>query len=155
MSLIVLALRKLGLLGTVIVLGYLFYEGAPGLRDIPYIDRIPMARELLAGRVRTEVAKERERSDEKIAAAREGYVLETELLTAQAQVKEMARQRDANALAFDDYRKHAFAAAEIERLAEEQTEKAIAEDTNPNGSDWTDDDRLWLCAQRRAPDCSR
>jgi hypothetical protein len=43
-----------------ILLMLAFYEGVPVLRDIPLIDRVPMVRELLAGRVPLQVAKARD-----------------------------------------------------------------------------------------------
>lgn len=43
-----------------ILLMLAFYEGVPVLRDIPLVDRVPVARELLAGRVSIEVAKARD-----------------------------------------------------------------------------------------------
>ena len=153
MSILLAIFRQLGLAGSILLVGYVFYEGAPVLRDIPYIDRVPAVRELLAGRVATEVAKERAKGESELAAARKGYVLETELMAAQARAAEIERQRNASAIALEEYRKRAVAAAEMDRIAQEQMEKAIAQDTGDDGSHWTDDDRNWLCSQRQAQGC--
>jgi hypothetical protein len=51
------------------MLGY--YEGVPVLRDIPFADRIPVVRELIAGRVPPERAKARNMTQ----AARQGMLV--------------------------------------------------------------------------------
>ncbi|MBD9390114.1 hypothetical protein IB237_23215 [Agrobacterium sp. AGB01] len=43
-----------------ILLMVAFYEGVPVLRDFPFIDRVPVVRELLVGRVPLQAAKARD-----------------------------------------------------------------------------------------------
>lgn len=56
MTAVIFAMRQIGLTGCVILALLAYYEGVPGLRDIPYLDRLPVARDLLAGRVAKQAA---------------------------------------------------------------------------------------------------
>lgn len=47
-------LRFLGPAGIAAVLAFLFYEGLPGINRLPYVDQIPIIRELGVGRVELE-----------------------------------------------------------------------------------------------------
>lgn len=147
-TLLISILRQIGLTGCVVLLLLGFYEGVPFVRDIPFIDRVPVLREIFAGRVKTAVAEAND-------AAREGYVLLAEKEAAEAQIAEMERQRNAAARALEEYRKRAAADRLTDRISEEQMEKAIVEDNADDGSRWTDADRDWLCSYRRTPDCRR
>ena len=87
-----------------------------------------------------------------------GYVLLSEKTAAEAKVTELERQRNAAALALEDYRKRAVSDALTQQKLEAQLEQAIKDD-NQNVDDgdyrWGDADRLWLCRQRGAADCGR
>ncbi|KQR30531.1 hypothetical protein ASF91_17310 [Rhizobium sp. Leaf155] len=92
------------------------------------------------------------------AALLEGYVLLSEKTAAEAKAAEMERQRNAAALALEDYRKRAVADALTQQKLEAQLEQAIKDD-NQNMDDgdyrWSDDDRRWLCEQRGEAYCRR
>ncbi|NTB01063.1 hypothetical protein [Agrobacterium tumefaciens] len=92
------------------------------------------------------------------AALLQGYVLQSEKSALESQLAELERQRNAAAQSLEEYRKRAMADALTQQRLEAQLEQAIKDD-NQNVDDgdyrWTDDDRLWLCKQRGAPDCSR
>lgn len=119
MTLIVLILRTLGL-PLVIVMAFLgFYEGVPFLRDIPFIDRVPVVRELVAGRVATESAKA-------AAAARAGYVLQVQAAAALALSNEYKRQMDVQQTVIDAYQIQYKNALAREAEQDADTEKAIA-----------------------------
>ncbi|MDP9572375.1 UNVERIFIED_ORG: hypothetical protein J2W66_002868 [Agrobacterium larrymoorei] len=87
-----------------------------------------------------------------------GYVLLSEKTAAEAKANEMERQRNAAALALEDYRKRALADALTQQKLEAQLEEAIRDD-NQNLEDgdyrWSDADRLWLCHQRGEAYCRR
>jgi hypothetical protein len=87
-----------------------------------------------------------------------GYVLLSEKTAAEAKVTELERQRNAAALALEEYRKRAVSDALTQQKLEAQLEQAIKDD-NQNVDDgdyrWSDADRLWLCRQRGAADCGR
>lgn len=90
--------------------------------------------------------------------ARAGYVLLSEKTALQSQLDEMQRQRNAAAQSLEEYRKRAVADALTQQKLEAQLEQAIQDD-NQNADDgdyrWSDADRLWLCQQRGAVNCSR
>lgn len=92
------------------------------------------------------------------AALLNGYVLLSEKTAAEAKAAEMERQRNAAALALEDYRKRAVADALTQQKLEAQLEQAIKDD-NQNMDDgdyrWSDDDRRWLCEQRGEAYCRR
>lgn len=87
-----------------------------------------------------------------------GYVLLSEKTAAEAKAAELERQRNAAALALEEYRKRAVSDALTQQKLEAQLEQAIKDD-NQNVDDgdyrWSDADRLWLCRQRGAADCGR
>ncbi len=87
-----------------------------------------------------------------------GYVLLSEKTEAEAKATELERQRNAAALALEEYRKRAVSDALTQQKLEAQLEQAIKDD-NQNDDDgdyrWSDADRLWLCRQRGAADCGR
>lgn len=87
-----------------------------------------------------------------------GYVLLSEKTAAEAKAAELERQRNAAALALEDYRKRAAADALAQQALEAQLEEAIRNDNQKMDDGdyrWSDADRLWLCRQRGAADCSR
>ncbi|MBB3234458.1 hypothetical protein [Phyllobacterium endophyticum] len=111
---VVAILRALGipLCIFLVMLGY--YEGVPVLRDIPFADRVPVVRELIAGRVPSERAKAAD-------AARQGYVTEARATAAEAKTAELQRQVNAGQLVISSYQK----IAKNDRARDEQ----IAADT--------------------------
>lgn len=87
-----------------------------------------------------------------------GYVLLSEKTAAEAKAAELERQRNAAALALEDYRKRAAADALAQQALEAQLEEAIRNDNQKMDDGdyrWSDADRLWLCRQRGAADCGR
>lgn len=92
------------------------------------------------------------------AALLSGYVLQSEKTALQAQLNEVERQRNAAAQSLEEYRKRAVADALTQQKLESQLEQAIQDD-NQNADDgdyrWSDRDRIWLCQQRGAANCSR
>lgn len=92
------------------------------------------------------------------AALLQGYVLISEKTAAESLATEMIRQRNAAAQSLEEYRRRAVADALMQQKLEAQLEQAIKDD-NQNSDDgdyrWSDADRLWLCKQRGAADCSR
>lgn len=92
------------------------------------------------------------------ASLLEGYVLQSEKAALETQLTEMERQKNAAARSLEEYRKRAVADALTQQKLEAQLEQAIKDD-NQNADDgdyrWSDADRLWLCKQRGAFDCSR
>ncbi|MGL4094788.1 hypothetical protein [Agrobacterium cavarae] len=92
------------------------------------------------------------------AALLKGYVLLSEKTAAEAKAAELERQRNAAALALEDYRKRAAADALAQQALEAQLEEAIRNDNQKMDDGdyrWSDADRLWLCRQRGAADCGR
>jgi DNA-binding transcriptional regulator YdaS (Cro superfamily) len=119
-----------------------FYEGVPGLRDIPGISYVPVIRDFVVGRVQAQRALASE-------AAVEGYVSRTELKAAQAEAARLKKQADDNArFAADAHKQAAVARLERDR-ALSQTEKDSAEETDPNISRWRQPD-LDRLSERRA-----
>lgn len=94
------------------------------------------------------------------AAILKGYVLLSEKTAAEAKANEMERQRNAAALALEDYRKRAVADALIQQKLEAELEQAIKDDNqNLDDGDYRWDavrDLEWLCRHgSKAPDCRR
>ncbi len=114
-----------------------FYEGVPGLRDIPGISYVPVVRDFVVGRVQAQRAIA-------VEAALEGYVARTELKAAQAQAARLQKQADDNArLAAEANTQTAIARAQRDQ-AHADLDKRIAADEDPNISRWRqlDLDRL-------------
>jgi hypothetical protein len=110
----------------------------PALRDIPFADRIPVVRELIAGRVATEKA-------EGASAAREGFVALSEKTALEAQLAKERRDRLLASQLYDEAQKRATAAAAAKKVADETLDKIIREDAGmPGGGLWTDDDDKWV-----------
>lgn len=133
MTWIALILRTLGLPLVIVLLGLGFYEGVPFLRDIPFADRIPVVRELVAGRVATERAKAAQE-------ARAGYVVEQRATAAEALAKELQRQIQGQQIVIDAYQvqyKNQLAkdaernAADEEAIRQRQAEQKAAGGPKP------------------------
>ncbi|MBY5804064.1 hypothetical protein HFN52_10690 [Rhizobium leguminosarum] len=132
------AAQAIGAVGVTILLMLGFYEGVPGLRDIPFAGKIPVIREFIVGRVELERGKAAD-------AAREGYVARSELTAAKAEAERYRLQAVQNAIfAADARRQAADASATLNRKLSEQ-ENENAKDTDPGVSRWRqyDLDRLY------------
>lgn len=106
-----------------------FYEGVPGLRDIPFIGSVPVIREFIVGRVEIESAKAAK-------VAKEGYVARSELTAAKAEAERYRIQAIQNAAFAEQAREQAKTAnAERDRALADQ-EKINAEDKDPDVSRW-------------------
>lgn len=133
LTIVLSMLRMLGL-PACIILGFLaFYEGVPLLRDIPFADRIPVVREIVAGRVATERAKAAQE-------ARAGYVVEQRATAAEALAKELQRQIQGQQIVIDAYQvqyKNQLAkdaernAADEEAIRQRQAEQKAAGGPKP------------------------
>ncbi|MGO7560563.1 hypothetical protein ACC754_14055 [Rhizobium johnstonii] len=131
------AVQAIGPVGLTILLMLGFYEGVPGLRDIPFAGKIPVVREFIVGRVELERGKAAD-------AAREGYVARSELTAARAEAERYRLQAVQNSIfAADARRQAADAASRLNQKLSEQ-EKESANDTDPDVSRWRqyDLDRL-------------
>lgn len=138
--------RQIGVTGCVVLVLLGFYEGVPGLRDIPFVDRLPFFREFVVGRVKLEAAKA-------AAAATEGLVKRSELTAAKARAAALEEQ-----IAIS--RRMAAAAlrqADADRRERDQAERELearidADRKNSSGDDgcgtWTDRDDEWRMQNR-------
>lgn len=144
MPFVMMVLRQVGVIGCIILGMLAFYEGVPFLRDVPGIASIPIARELIAGRLATVAADAAER-------ARAGLVASAELAAAQARADKLASELAANALLADDARRQALAARIEAQLIRSELEKRIAEDKDPSISRWTERDLERLRQQPGRP----
>ncbi|CAN7293413.1 hypothetical protein LJR221_001419 [Agrobacterium tumefaciens] len=129
-----------------IVITSVYWLGVPLLNDYPVLKNIPLIGNLAVGHVETVKAE-----------ALRGYVLLSEKAAAEARTRELERQLNAAAQSLEEYRKRAVADALTQQKLEAQLEQAIKDD-NQDADDgdyrWSDADRLWLCKQRGAADCS-
>ncbi|APG88024.1 hypothetical protein SAMCCGM7_pC0826 (plasmid) [Sinorhizobium americanum CCGM7] len=64
--------RQISITGCALLFILGFYEGVPGIRDVPFVDRVPFVREFIVGRVKLEAGKA-------AAAATEVLVARSEL----------------------------------------------------------------------------
>jgi hypothetical protein len=146
MTILVAILRALGLPACIFLVMLAYYEGVPALRDIPFADRIPVVRELIAGRVPTERANASRE-------AREGFVALTEKTALEAQLAKEQRDRLLASQLYDEARKRATAAAAAKKVADEKLERTIREDAGvPGGGVWTADDDQWVRNHRGKAD---
>jgi hypothetical protein len=127
--------------GGAILLLLAYYEGVPVLRDIPFADRIPVVRELIAGRVATERAKA-------ATDARAGFVALSEKTALEAQLAKEQRDRLVASQLYDEALKRATAAAEANRKANERLENIINGDTSADGSYPSQSDLDWVSRHR-------
>jgi len=123
-----------------------YYEGVPGLRDIPGVQHIPIVRDLVVGQIEKEKA-------EAVRTATADLVDRAELVAVREKADEFLRQINImKRLAAEAEKKAVEARLEADR-AREELEKAIAEDTDPDVSRWRqhDLDRLRSFDQRAPP----
>ncbi|WP_132075966.1 hypothetical protein [Sinorhizobium americanum] len=133
-------LRQLGITGSIVLLLLGFYEGVPGLRDIPFVDRVPFVREFIVGRVKLEAAKA-------AASATEGLVARSELKTAKARAAALEEQIRINRRMAEAALQEAERSRRDAETATKELEARIAEDTSDDGCTWSDRDLEWLRAR--------
>jgi hypothetical protein len=120
MTIVTAIIRTLGLPLCIFLVMLGYYEGVPVLRDIPFANRIPVVRELIAGRVPLERAKAAD-------AARSGYVLEAEKTAAEAKAAKIERDRAAAQIFIDAYQVQVMNRQTLDALENEQHEQEIAD----------------------------
>lgn len=81
--------RLIGVTGCAVLALLAYYEGIPGIRDIPGTAHIPIVRDFIAGRVEKVAA-------ERVAAATADLVARSELIAARSRAAELERQIDIN-----------------------------------------------------------
>lgn len=138
--------RYLGVAGCAVVALLVYYEGIPGVRDIPGIAHLPVVRDLVVGKVEKAAAAASEKATANLVAR-------TELTAAQAKANELRRQLDIAKRLADAAQKQAIAAQGEADSARETLEKRIEDDRNPADSRWRqhDLDRLRQYDQRAPP----
>ena len=129
--------RLIGVTGCTVLALLAYYEGIPGIRDIPGTAHIPIVREFIAGRVEKVAA-------ERVAAATAGLVARSELIAARSRAAELERQIDINKKLAESASRQAQAARIDADRAREDLERKIANDRDPDISRWRqrDLDRL-------------
>ncbi len=120
MTIFIAILRALGIPLCIFLFMLGYYEGVPVLRDIPFVDQIPVVRELIAGRVPTERVRAAD-------AARSGYVLEAEKKAAEARAAKMEKDRAAAQKVIDAYQVQLMNRQTLDALENEQHEQEIAD----------------------------
>lgn len=133
-------IRQIGITGCAVLLLLGYYEGVPGLRDIPFVDRIPVVREFIAGRVATASA-------EASAHATKDLVGRVELTAAEARVRALEAQILIQRRMAEAERRQADRAREQAETARRELEARIAEDTTDDGGAWSARDDEWLRAR--------
>ena len=146
MTILMALARYLGVAGCAIVALLIYYEGVPGLRDMPFVSHIPIVRDLVVGKVDRAAA-------EAVEKATATLVARAELSTAQAKADELRRQLDIMKRMADAAQKQAAAAQVEADHAREALEKALEDDRDPDDSRWSqhDLDRLRQYDQRAPP----
>ncbi|MDK1386392.1 hypothetical protein QN224_13330 [Sinorhizobium sp. 8-89] len=129
--------RQIGVTGCAVLLLLGYYEGVPGLRDIPFIERVPFAREFIVGRVSIEAAKAS-------ADATRRMVARSELKTALAKAAALEEQIRTNKRMAEAALKEAERARLDAETANKELEATIAQDLDDDGCTWTDRDLDWL-----------
>lgn len=139
MTLFLAVLRMLGLPLVIVIVLIGYYEGLPFLKDIPLIDRVPIVRELVTGRVQSERVKAAN-------AAREGYVLLAEKTLAEAKARKLEADAAATAKILDYYRQELVKTYDLYAKEDFQNEKDRKDYIGKNGGKpLTQPDIDWLC----------
>lgn len=121
--------QQIGAVGVVFGLTLAYYEGVPGLRDIPGSTHLPIIREFIVGRVRMERAKAAE-------AATEGMVSRFEKQRLQARAEELQRQIDIISRRAEEARAQALSAENETEQSRKRLERKVEGDNDPNISRW-------------------
>lgn len=138
--------RYLGVAGCAIVFLLIYYEGIPGLRDVPGVARIPVVRDLVVGKVEKAAAEAAEKATTNLVAR-------AELTAAKAKADELQRQLTVTQRLAEAAQKQAAMARIDADRARETLEKRIEEDLDPRDTRWHqhDLDRLRQYDQRAPP----
>jgi len=129
--------RQIGFAGCALLLLLGYYEGVPGLRDIPYVTSIPILREFLDGRVQNAAA-------DAVKRATRDLVERTELTAARAKAAELEKQITKFVQMADAARRQADTARIDAETARNELEAKIENDTSDDGCTWSDRDLEWL-----------
>ena len=140
--------RIIGLGGVLALALLVYYEGIPGAHRIPFLTSIPIVGDVTTGRlhayaaqqVRLATAAAKQQCDARV----EKLVSQSELTAANAKLAELQRQVAAMNHAQAAFQKQAAADQQSLKVKNEQLEKAIADDRDNDGSNWTADDLQWL-----------
>lgn len=116
-----------------LILQFFYYEGAPGLREIPFIDHVPLVRDFTVGRVELE-----RRSA--AAEATKDLVSKSELAAQHAINLELERQLEITKRSAEAAAAQAARMTAARDKAQAELEKRIADDVDPADSRWTDHD---------------
>lgn len=101
--------------GLLLLVGiFCFYEGVPGLRSVPFVGWIAEGRVAAVARIAA-------------AEAQKGYVLASEKAALAAQLAEERRQRQAGALALEEYRKREAADKKLDAELAARQEQELAD----------------------------
>lgn len=127
-------LRFLGPAGVAAVLVYFYYEGAPIVNRLPYVDQIPMIRELGVGRV--ELARRE---------ALAGLVKQSELDALAAVLAQERAKASAAAAMATEARNRADALLRLKEAQQEEIDR-LTEEANrtPGLTSPSTEDLLWL-----------
>lgn len=120
MTVLLALIRYIGVAGCAVVALLAYYEGIPLLADLPFADRIPIIREVVAGRVASEKAKSAAEASHRCASL-------AEQAATSARMAEQARQRIAGGIVLEEYRTRLAAARAAEQQANDRLEQEIAE----------------------------
>jgi hypothetical protein len=125
---------RLGLAGCAVVLALAYYEGIPGFNRLPFLDRVPLLREFVIGRVELERR-----------AAVAGMVSAAELAALRAQLAEAERLRSIADDAAAAERERAAGLAKIGLDRETARQKRAAEAaTRPGLTLPSEEDLKWI-----------
>lgn len=133
-------IRQIGITGCAVLLLLGYYEGVPGLRDIPFVDRIPVIREFVAGRVATASA-------DATARATKDLVDRVKLTAAEARISVLELQIKIHRQMAEAERRQADRARQQAETARRELEAKIADDTTDDGGAWSARDDEWLRAR--------
>lgn len=136
-AILAVIIRQLGFAGCALLLLLGYYEGVPGLRDIPNITSIPVLREFVAGRVQTVAA-------DAVRRATRDLVERTELTAAKAKAEALQREITKTIQMADAARRQADTARIEAETARNELEARIESDTSEDGCTWSDGDLEWL-----------
>jgi len=140
-AIVAVIIRQLGVVGCGVLLLIGYYEGVPGLRDIPYVTSVPVLREFIAGRVQNVAA-------DAVRQATKDLVQRTELIAAKAKADALQREITKTIQMADAARRQADTARVEATAARNELEARIASDTDDDGSTWTERDLEWRLQHR-------
>ena len=98
----------------------LYYEGAPLVRDIPYISAVPIVGDLAIGRVQVRV-------NEAVTAAQHGYAIQSELAAAKAKADAETESKRQAAIVATEFNNRLRAAQVSEAQSSKDLDDALAQ----------------------------